>query len=411
VAVLVELGALAEADDYREAAWTLYSRANAIDPANPVALTGLGNLLLARQTPGEAKSRYLAALAAAPDFAPAHQGLARCMEALGEAGAAAHWRSGFAGHAMVQRPAGAGSIPLLLLAAAHGGNVPCKNWIDQDAYAVTTLVADYFDARMQLPPHAIAVNAIGDAELCGDALLQASRILQGSTAPLINDPARVRQTTRAGNAARLRQIPGVVTPQVALLTREALRTEPQHFPLLLRSPGFHTGQNFVLVETLAGLEAAMAGLPGEQLLAIEYLNARGADGLARKYRAMFIGGKIYPLHFAASTDWKVHYFTSAMAEQPQLRAQEAAFLQDMPGVLGSRAMAALRKIEAVLGLDFAGIDFALDRNGSVIVFEANATMIIHPPDARDLWDYRRPAVAAAIAAAQAMLRRKIAAVS
>ena len=72
------------------------------------------------------------------------------------------------------------------------------------------------------------------------------------------------------------------------------------FPLLLRSPGYHTGRNFILVETAAELSTAAAGLPGDDLLVIEYLDARGRDGNARKYRVMMIGGRIYPLHLAIS---------------------------------------------------------------------------------------------------------------
>jgi tetratricopeptide (TPR) repeat protein len=101
VAALVELGALAEADGYGQAACSAYSRAVAIDPGNIVALTGLGNLLLEKEDYAGAKRRYLAALDAAPAFAPAHQGLARCLTALDEAGAEAHFRAGFCGHAVV----------------------------------------------------------------------------------------------------------------------------------------------------------------------------------------------------------------------------------------------------------------------------------------------------------------------
>ena len=44
--------------------------------------------------------------------------------------------------------------------------------------------------------------------------------------------------------------------------------------------------------------------------------------------------------------------------------------------LGPRAMAALSGIFDVLGLDYGGIDFALAADGSVVLFEANATMAI-----------------------------------
>jgi glutathione synthase/RimK-type ligase-like ATP-grasp enzyme len=173
--------------------------------------------------------------------------------------------------------------------------------------------------------------------------------------------------------------------------------------LLLRSPGFHTGRHFVLVADRPDLERAAASLAGDELLAIQYLDARGRDGMARKYRVMFIDGAAYPLHLAISSDWKVHYFTADMAREAQFREEEQRFLNDMPGVLGARAMQALERIRGSLGLEYAGIDFALAPDGSVLVFEANATMVVFPPAPDPMWDYRRPAIDAVLRAATRML--------
>src|SRR5260370_18259790 len=103
---------------------------------------------------------------------------------------------------------------------------------------------------------------------------------------------------------------------------------------------------------------------------------------------MMIGGEIYPLHLAISGDWKVHYFTSDMADKPDHRLEEASFLSDMRSVLGDRAIAALERIQTALGLDYAGIDFGLGPEGEVLLFEANAKMVIAPPDDDARWAYR-----------------------
>ena len=178
------------------------------------------------------------------------------------------------------------------------------------------------------------------------------------------------------------------------------------FPLLLRSPGYHTGRNFILVEQAAGLSAAAASLPGNDLLVIRYLDARGKDGNARKYRVMLVAGQIYPLHLAISANWKVHYFTSDMADKPDHRLEEANFLGDMPATLGNRAMAALERIRDALGLDYAGIDFGLSPDGDLLLFEANATMVIVPPGPDERWAYRRTAISAILDAVVAMIMQK-----
>jgi hypothetical protein len=175
------------------------------------------------------------------------------------------------------------------------------------------------------------------------------------------------------------------------------------FPLLIRTPGYHTGLHFQRIEAVEQLPAALAQLPGEDLTVLSYLDARGSDGKARKYRVMMIDGKLYPLHLAISSHWKIHYFTAEMADNPEHRAEDAKFLENMPGVLGSRAMAALAEIQSRLGLDYAGIDFGLAANGEILLFEANATMVVNPPEPEPKWAYRKPAVERIFDAMQRML--------
>jgi hypothetical protein len=134
-----------------------------------------------------------------------------------------------------------------------------------------------------------------------------------------------------------------------------------------------------------------SSLPGEHLLAIQYLNTRGADGFFRKYRVMMIDDNLYPYHLALSRHWKVHYFTADMASHSHHREEEANFLDDMAGVLGDRLMNILHRILAILKLDYAGIDFGISAEEDLILFEANATMVVNPPHAGEKWDYRRPA--------------------
>jgi hypothetical protein len=191
------------------------------------------------------------------------------------------------------------------------------------------------------------------------------------------------------------------TEAASILARAGLT-----FPLLLRSPGYHTGQNFLRVDAAGDIAAAVAALPGDELLAIAFLDARGTDGQTRKYRVMFIDGDLYPVHLAIARDWKVHYFTSDMAERPDHRAEEAAFLADMRGTLGGRVMAVLERIRDTLGLDYGGVDFGVNDAGELLLFEANATMVLVPPGDDQRFAYRRAAVTRALDAVTTMLRTR-----
>jgi hypothetical protein len=204
-------------------------------------------------------------------------------------------------------------------------------------------------------------------------------------------------------------LPDVIVPSIRSFRRDDVQLANNlEFPLLLRAPGFHTGQHFARIEQREDLAQAIAALPGDELLAIQPLDARGPDGLARKHRVMFIDGAPYPMHLAVSRDWKVHYFSSDMAGSAAHRAEEAAFLADMPRALGARAMAALRSIGAAMDLDYAGVDFALAPDGRLILFEANAGMVIQPPGPEAIWDYRRAPIDRALTATKDMLLRKAA---
>ncbi len=410
-AALLELGVTALGSGHRAAARTLFLQAAQHHPDDLTARITLGNMALEDDDLEAARAQYSQALERDPLCAQAYQGMARVLSNLGDTVAAEpYWEKGFAGNAVVARQyRGAGEgIDVLYLVAARGGNVRLRPWMDDRVFATTVLHAEYFDLEQALPPHILVVNAIGDADLGALALAQAQAIVERSTAPVINAPAKVRATGRADLGQLCAGIEGLVMPQIRLMRRaEIPNTDSLHFPLLLRSPGFHTGQHFVLAENRAALEAALASLPGDALFAIDYLDGRGRDGMARKYRVMFIGGVIYPWHLAISADWKVHYYTAAMENNAAFRAEEQRFLEDMPAVLGVRAMAALGALNQRMGLDFAGADFALAEDGSVLLFEANATMVINAPPEGAIWDYRRHAAHEVQAATRQMILDRV----
>ncbi|MGA2126555.1 MAG: hypothetical protein ABSG76_10435 [Xanthobacteraceae bacterium] len=419
-AALNDFGTLLYATGYRAAARTAYLQAVACHPDESMGHVNLGNLLLGASEIADARRHFEAALRLDHDHAQAHRGLANALAEIGDRrGADRHRRLGFQGRFLTTLPYRGTHppLPLLVLVSALGGNIPTASFVDDRIFLSSVLVTEYDDPAVPLPPHRLVFNTIGDADLCRPALRAAAALLSRTPAPVINDPSRVLRTARVANARRLSTLPGVRTPRMIELPRATLTGRAAQaavarhgfaFPLLLRSPGFHTGRHFVRVETAADLSAAASSLPAGRVLLIEHLNARGADGNVRKYRAMVIDGRIHPLHVAVSRQWKVHYFTADMADHAEHRTEDAAFLDDMTAVLGRPAMAAIERIRDELDLDYGGIDFGLGPDGEVLLFEANATMVVNPPDADERWDYRRPAVARILDAARGMIMRRAA---
>jgi hypothetical protein len=422
VGALNNLGTLLHSTGYRTAARSAYTEAMTRHPNHPMAYVNLGNIFLEAGDLGPAREYYEAALALDARLAEAHRGLGNLLAELGhEEAAAQHQRLGLQDQHATELPyrGEAEPVRVLLLVSGRRGDVPIRHLLDDQVFRTFVVLPNAYDPGAPLPPHDVVFNAIGDADSCALALERAVTLMERTCAPVINPPAAVLGTGRAANSRKLGEIPGVVAPVIANLSRallsspaavEALEHAGLEFPLLLRAPGFgsrfNNGRHFLRVENANGLEAAVGQLPDEELTAIQWLDACGPDGKYRKYRVMMIGGWLYPLHLAISSYWKVHYVTADMTEDAQHRAEEAKFLRDMPGVLGPRAMAALADIQNALGLDYAGVDFGLSAGGDVLLFDANATMTVGAPGEDHRWDYRRAAVQRVEDAARKMLTDK-----
>ncbi len=406
---LNEFGRLLERTGFHSAARMVFARAVAVHPADAVSRGNLATALLDAGETDAARREFEAAVALDPQNVAARQCLAMMLLRAGdELGARRHARIGFRDGATHWPYRGEGTpIDVLVLHSALGGNVPIERYLDDRTFAKATLVAEFDDRTRPLPPHALVVNTIGDASRCAAALAAARAILARTSAPVVNDPRRVAATTREANAAAFAAVANVRAPLTAVFARAALGRATAaeslmgfgfRFPIIVRAPGYHSGEHCVKAETLDELIAAVETLPGNEILAIAYIETRARDGFYRKYRAMIVDGEIYPLHLAIASQWLVHYFR-ADASSDAHRAEEGAFLADMAAALGATAIAALRAIAERLGLDYGGIDFAIDAAGRVVVFEANATMFVPPPSVDD-----RPIHVAAVERIDAAVR-------
>jgi glutathione synthase/RimK-type ligase-like ATP-grasp enzyme len=402
--LLFERGRTNDARPYVEAAAKLY-------PRDPIALVNFAQLQTERGESDAAIAIYTAVLEKKPDFLHAHLGLAKIYGARGDvARMQAHFERAFAEPKTWSFPyRGAGPpLQVLLLVSAFGGDMVTNLFFDDRVVQKAVLLADSVRGELSVPPYHVLFNAIGDADRSAASLECAVAIAAASPAAVINQPAAVLQTGRVEMMQRLRGIDGIRVPRTqriarAELSAAALTERGFTFPLLVRSPGHHAGDHFALVPDAAALEACAATLPGAELLAIEYLDARGPDGAVRKYRVVWVDGQLYPVHAAIAPQWKVHYFSADMTDRADHRAEEAEFLDDIVAVTGRRGLRALAEICALMELDYCGVDFGVDRDGTILIFEANATMAVYSPEAGGMWEYRRVAIDRVIAAVRAML--------
>jgi tetratricopeptide (TPR) repeat protein len=301
---------------------------------------------------------------------------------------------------------------VLALYAPFAGNTPAEYLFKDACYDTDTLALfDGSEAELAaLGEFDLVVNLISDADQAASVLSMAAGLVTWLGRPVINDPDRIRRTTRDEVADLLPGIAGCRIPNILRIAAErevsAVVLEAQllfSFPLLVRPAGTHGGDDFEKIESAAALAEYLKPRAGDHYL-IEYVDYASADGCFRKYRFIFAGRDILPYHLAIGSGWKLHHDSTDMADHEWMQREEAAFLDDPGSVFSPAHFATLAAIRDRIGLDFFGIDCGLDRDGEMVVFEVNASMLVH--EQNEAFPYKDPHVRAIKAAFDALLARR-----
>jgi Flp pilus assembly protein TadD len=316
---------------------------------------------------------------------------------------------------LIRRPAAKqpAEFRVLALYAPFGGNTPTE-YLFQDAFFDTDTLALFasrdYDTAILRQNIQLVINLVSDADQTEALLPLAAELADRLKLPTLNHPRRVQQTTRDAVAQLLQGIPGCRVPQAVRLKAGADRSEaalkamlPFNSAVLARPVGTHGGDDFEMVDDVAALSAFLSQRPDHDHYLIEYIDYISADSYFRKYRFIFIDDQILPYHLCIGRDWKLHHINTDMAHQPWMQQEEAAFLGDSTAVFGPAQHQALQEIRRRVGLDYFGIDCGLDASGNVVVFEVNASMLVHARNEGFL--YKTPAVERIKRAYDAMLRK------
>lgn len=379
--------AYAELDRAKEAIAHLHE-ATRLNPSSKWAHANLGSMLYRCGDLETAERHCRQALAADPDMASAHQNLAGILEDLGQADLARiHRDKAFTLSNLRVSRAATPKATVLVLTTAGSGNVPHRYLLPARSYTRIDWFIQYAQPgqREALPPYDVVFNIIGDPDYADDTIAPVAAFLEHCDRPVLNDPAKVARTRRDRLPDLLAGLDGVTVPKVARLAASGgsapdlanwVETTGLAYPVLVRPIGSHGGEGLRLARSaddVADLDVSGGAY------ATAFVDFRSStDGLYRKYRAIFVDRTPYPYHLAIADDWLVHYYRSQMGGDAARQAEERAFLEDPRSALGERTWAAIEAIGERLDLDFAGVDFSVLPDGRVLVFEANATMLVHP---------------------------------
>jgi tetratricopeptide (TPR) repeat protein len=403
--------AFMELENAREARRHLM-RSLELDPTSARAHANLSSLYILAGRKVLAKSHARRAIEIDPDLMSAHQNLAAILaEEQKHDEARAHRDKAYAERSLLITTASRALAKVLVLTTTESGNTPDRYLIPPSQYTRLLWFIEYAtdEQMVDLPGYDIAFNAIGDEDLAGPTADNVRRFAELCPKRLLNHPDLIARTRRDLAGSLFGGIDGLVVPRTVRIDapelvdgdlRGAARRAGLEGPFLVRPIGSHGGKGLLLVGGDAPDEPPP---PAMAYYLTEFVDFRSADGLYRKYRTVFVDGRPLPYHLAISPKWMVHYESSGMDEHPDRLAEEMVFLEDPAAALGAEAAAAVASIGAAMALDYAGVDFTLTPDGRVLLFEANATMLVHPEAQNSALAHKNPYIERIFTAFRAML--------
>ncbi|HTD06627.1 tetratricopeptide repeat protein [Undibacterium sp.] len=399
------LGVVYKNQNEYDVAVTCYQTALASQPGYAKAMFNLGTIHFLQKDHDQALEWYRASLQIDAEQVEAHQNVAAILLDRGELEAAQFHRDcAYRRQAVFIDHAETALKTVLVLWAAGKGNIPIDFLWPKASYTRIVCMMEYVsnEQMLALPAYDLVFNAIGDADVTGPTEAAVMRFLSHCSKPVLNAPAQVLATARDRIAQLFAAVPLAVCPPTLRCAtpqfkQQVLQAASLAFPLIVRPGGSHGGDHLLRLDSAEELQA-LSLFQSEVYYASNYVDYRSPDGFFRKYRMAFVDRQIYPYHLAISPHWIVHYETAEMLTTEWKRAEEREFLQDPTRVLGARAYAAIQQLARAMDLDFCGVDFSLLPDGRVLVFEANATMLIHPEDPMGILHYKNSYVQAIFSA-------------
>jgi len=321
-------------------------------------------------------------------IAMAYQTLAATCQARGELEEAEHRLDlAYARQSLYRQPAPGAAFTTLVLVSRGAGNIPYAALMPRGRFDRTVWYMEHARPEQiaNLGAYAVVLNAIGDADVARASRWAVDDFLDRCDKPVLNLPSRVEATSRHQIGETLAGIADLTAPRTVRLSgadiaagglAKAVDRAGLAIPVIIRPAGSHGGAGLELADTADALgRISLDARIGAYVTAFH--DYRSADGFYRKYRMIFVDRKPHAYHLAIGRGWMVHHQSTDMAGDPARIAEELAFLRDPEAAIGARAMSAIRAVGQRLDLDYGGIDFGVTRDGQVLLFEANATMLTH----------------------------------
>ena len=254
--------------------------------------------------------------------------------------------------------------------------------------------------ELPIPEHDAVFVAICEADENRETLTSLEHALAHWPKPVLNKPQFIPSTGREAASKLLQNAPGLLIPPTLHAARATLQDIAENkiklaeqfadcdFPIIVRPVGSHAGRNLDKVENPDELAAYLARVADETFFVSPFIDYSGKDGLFRKFRVVLVDGKPYASHMGVSSNWMIHYVNAGMYEDAAKRLEEAAFMEHFDD-FAQRHHAALDAVYQRTGLDYLCIDCGETRDGKLLIFEIDHTMVVHAMDPEQLFPYKQ----------------------
>lgn len=294
-------------------------------------------------------------------------------------------------------------LRLLLLSVAGdiSANTPLDCLLEScDVELIYYYVTPGNPLALPVPGHDAVFVAVCESDENREVLSQLEQLLRDWPKPVINQPRYIPPTGREAASRLLQDAPGLLIPPTLHVPRAVLldiaagrialaeQFAGKDVPIIVRPLGSHAGRDLARISSADELAAYLDKVQETEFFMSPFIDYSGNDGLFRKFRIVLVDGKPYASHMGVSSNWMIHYVNAGMYEDAQKREQENSFMEHFDD-FAQRHRAALDAIYQRTKLDYLCIDCAETRDGHLLIFEIDHTMVVHAMDPVLLFPYKQ----------------------
>ena len=178
------------------------------------------------------------------------------------------------------------------------------------------------------------------------------------------------------------------------------------FPIVVRPRGSHAGVGLAKIDDGAALERYLSERQEQEFFISRFVDYSDEDGLFRKYRVVFVDGRAYACHMAIAERWDIWYLNAGMTASASKRLEEETFMHTFDIGFARRHQTVLAALVERVGLEYFMIDCAETDDGSLLIFEADNTAVVHNMDPPSVFPYKSPQMHKIFDVFAAMLERR-----